>query len=203
MFNFFFYKILKKEKSIHKKEKKKKSKNRTQRKGKVIVTKQKKIIIIKKKNRETHTFSLFDGWRKAQLFGVSKIINSAPKPKSEGPENLIKGLCVCVFRVRKQRVWFCLMADSSKEELVQLIKRFGTYLTVKISNHLPISLQRLVCSYPISCFSFIFRFKKKKKMFWMLILGLGFFSDDEIMGLIAFYAYTIWSIRCWLRVCET
>ncbi|KAF3976714.1 hypothetical protein ACB098_06G098700 [Castanea mollissima] len=35
------------------------------------------------------------------------------------------------------------MADSSKEELVQLIKRFGAYLTVKISNLLPISLQRL------------------------------------------------------------
>jgi len=36
------------------------------------------------------------------------------------------------------------MADSSKEELVQLIKRFGAYLTVKISNLLPISLQNLV-----------------------------------------------------------
>jgi hypothetical protein len=36
------------------------------------------------------------------------------------------------------------MAESSKEELVQLIKRFGAYLTVKISNLLPISLQRLV-----------------------------------------------------------
>uniref|UniRef100_A0A2N9IY30 Peroxisome biogenesis protein 22 n=1 Tax=Fagus sylvatica TaxID=28930 RepID=A0A2N9IY30_FAGSY len=35
------------------------------------------------------------------------------------------------------------MAESSKEELVQLIKRFGAYLTVKISNLLPISLQRL------------------------------------------------------------
>lgn len=36
------------------------------------------------------------------------------------------------------------MAESSKEELVQLIKRFGAYLTVKISNLLPISLQNLV-----------------------------------------------------------
>ncbi|XP_059449385.1 peroxisome biogenesis protein 22 isoform X2 [Corylus avellana] len=35
------------------------------------------------------------------------------------------------------------MAESSKEELVQLIKRFGAYLTVKISNLLPISLQNL------------------------------------------------------------
>ncbi|KAG6722361.1 hypothetical protein I3842_03G155400 [Carya illinoinensis] len=35
------------------------------------------------------------------------------------------------------------MADSSKQEVVQLIKRFGAYLTIKISKLLPISLQNL------------------------------------------------------------
>ncbi|KAF5481109.1 hypothetical protein F2P56_001789 [Juglans regia] len=35
------------------------------------------------------------------------------------------------------------MADSSKQELVQLIKRFGAYLTIKISKLLPISLQKM------------------------------------------------------------
>ncbi|KAF5458371.1 hypothetical protein F2P56_022403 [Juglans regia] len=35
------------------------------------------------------------------------------------------------------------MAESSKQELVQLMKRFGAYLTVKISKLLPISLQNL------------------------------------------------------------
>uniref|UniRef100_A0A2P2MQA3 Peroxisome biogenesis protein 22 n=1 Tax=Rhizophora mucronata TaxID=61149 RepID=A0A2P2MQA3_RHIMU len=35
------------------------------------------------------------------------------------------------------------MAESSKDELVQLIKRFGAYLTVKMSNLLPISLRHL------------------------------------------------------------
>lgn len=35
------------------------------------------------------------------------------------------------------------MADYSKDDLVQLIKRFGAYLTVKISNFLPISFRNL------------------------------------------------------------
>jgi len=35
------------------------------------------------------------------------------------------------------------MADYSKEDLVQLIKRFGAYLTHKLSNLLPISLKNL------------------------------------------------------------
>lgn len=36
------------------------------------------------------------------------------------------------------------MEESSKQELVQLMKRFGAFLTVKISKILPISLQNLV-----------------------------------------------------------
>ncbi|CAL1406897.1 unnamed protein product [Linum trigynum] len=35
------------------------------------------------------------------------------------------------------------MAESSKEELLQLIKRFGAYLSVKMSNFIPISLHNL------------------------------------------------------------
>ncbi|CAI0550524.1 unnamed protein product [Linum tenue] len=35
------------------------------------------------------------------------------------------------------------MAESSKEELLQLIKRFGAYLSVKMSNFIPISLRNL------------------------------------------------------------
>lgn len=44
------------------------------------------------------------------------------------------------------------MAESSKEELVQLIKRFGAYLTVKMSNLFSISFQSLVRN----SFSFLF-----------------------------------------------
>lgn len=47
------------------------------------------------------------------------------------------------------------MAESSKEELLQLIKRFGAYLTVKMSNLFSISSQNMVIASFIILFDFL------------------------------------------------
>ncbi|XP_042988829.1 DNAJ protein JJJ1 homolog [Carya illinoinensis] len=46
-------------------------------------------------------------------------------------------------RERLEKLRDYVEPDSSKQEVVQLIKRFGAYLTIKISKLLPISLQNL------------------------------------------------------------
>jgi hypothetical protein len=73
------------------------------------------------------------------------------------------------------------MAESSKEELVQLIKRFGAYLTVKISNLLPISLQNLVrTSIPFSA-------SIKFETFLKFLADLVLISRQESIALVRIY----------------
>ena len=60
------------------------------------------------------------------------------------------------LRIIKATVVLCwdwaMAAESSKEELVRLIKKFGAYLTVKMSNLFSISLRNLVFLSPFSLF---------------------------------------------------
>jgi hypothetical protein len=80
------------------------------------------------------------------------------------------------------------MADSSKEELVQLIKRFGAYLTVKISNLLPISLQNLVrTSIPFSA-------NINFETFLKFMVDLVLISRQESIALVKIYVVIWWCL---------
>lgn len=66
------------------------------------------------------------------------------------------------------------MADNSKEEFLNLIKRVGAFLTVKISNLLrDLVLFSLCCYYYYYYFGWIFYFGKALwKIFYMLFVDL-------------------------------
>lgn len=86
------------------------------------------------------------------------------------------------------------MAESSKEELVQLIKRFGAYLTVKMSNLFSISVQSLVWTsflFSLSFFSFFFLslilFGNLWRIWYVfapIVVTFMLFISNDIMGFV-------------------
>lgn len=80
------------------------------------------------------------------------------------------------------------MTESSKEELLQLIKRFGAYLTVKMSSIFPISLHNLVLTSFSSFFSYLVKISDGSECHLSIILnclmGLSFYVPILFVHLI-------------------